>query len=61
LSCIKDSLSAECALSELCFPGFPLKIWPVMENVHGALNVESIEYALLVSTTSTIPVNKVKL
>jgi len=31
LSCTKDSLSADCSLSELCFPS---KFCPVIENEH---------------------------
>jgi len=45
LSCrpVNDSLFADCALNELCFP---FKICPVMENMHSTLTDD----ALLVST-----------
>ena len=45
--CINDSLSADCALSELCFP---FKICPVIEIMHST----PTDDALLVSTSSTM-------
>ena len=47
LLCINDSLSADCALSELYSP---FKVCPVIENMHST----STDDALLVSTTSTM-------